>query len=43
MVMTPMRQKKGTIEMSDSEENPIAPLQVVRAKKKVSVLFKLLS
>jgi hypothetical protein len=43
MVMAPTRQKKGVIEMSDSEENPMAPSQVARAKKKVSVLFELLS
>ncbi|KAG1790048.1 uncharacterized protein HD556DRAFT_1446401 [Suillus plorans] len=34
MVMAPTRQRKGAIEMSDSEENPMAPLQVAPAKAK---------
>jgi hypothetical protein len=42
MVMAPTRQRKSTVEISDPEENPMAPSQVARAKKKVSVLFELL-
>ncbi|KAG2743048.1 hypothetical protein P692DRAFT_20879058 [Suillus brevipes Sb2] len=32
--MAPTRQRKSTVEISDPEENPMAPLQVARAKKK---------
>jgi hypothetical protein len=43
MAIAPMRQRKSAVEISDPEENPMAPSQVMRVKTKVSVLFELLN